>query len=693
MAKRNILLILGAVTVLSLGLFLVNWYLLPNSRANGIWILLGSSVGFASIFIFGLIGAAAAFGGLAKKPLKDDVTVLTQQIPETDKNFTGRVRELQILHREYSKGKINVLGIHGMGGVGKTTLGIAFANEIAKDFDHQLFIDMQGLDEKPVTAQEVMYHIIRSFQPSFSYVENESFLHGAYHSITSKNKILLVMDNIDDDARIQELIPRSGSILIFTSRRKFDILHAYSMVLPEMSEADARALLLKIVDKLTVSDADQIAKLCGYLPNAIVKAGKGLREYSNLSVPKYINDLSRENAKLGMIEATTSLSYKLLSEEMKESWRKLAVFPGDFGLEAVSKIIGCHPEYCEKILHDLYNLSLISVYFYVPTRKGLIGETRFRLHDLDRVFANTKLRDQERKNTEIKYAMYFDFVLQKIVMLSYEGGKNLLFALEAFDKEWKNIKLAQAIAKRYYKINENAAKCCIGIGTNSMKFLDLRLHRELQIEWSEDALRAVRRLKDVTTEAVVLGNLGTSLSDAGRVEESIPILTRALELSRSLGNARGEAIDLGNLANAYRRMNDSEKSLEYHFQSLEVIKEHNLKDLESGELNNIGNVYGDRIEGAKARSYYQKALDLAEERDDLREQANTLYCIATSYVREKEIIRSLKHYRSALILSRRLGDIKLENAVLLFYSELFNSFGLKFIGKKFSRDAQKSYEI
>lgn len=694
MIKRNTLLVLSSVVLTSTALVLINWYFIPASRVGGIWILVGSSIGYSSIFIFGLITAIYALNELKKKAAKEETVGFSNQLPETDKFFTGRSQELQELERQFSKGKINLFGIHGMGGLGKTTLAIAFANKIARNYDHHLFLDMRGINDNPVTHKEAMSHVVRSFSPSFSLSDDNALLTGAYRSILNKHKVLILLDNVNDETQIQELIPPTGSILIVTSRTKFPVPHGFSVDLPYMSEIEARELLLKITDRITQGEADRISKLCGYLPNAIVKAGKSLSSYANLNVAKYIADLAQANAKVGMVEATTSLSFNLLNAEMKKHWSRLSVFPGDFGLEAASRILECNPEVSEEILFELFRLSLINV-ITVPSTYGEdnVAETRFQLHDLDRAFASSKVKDNERKALELRFAAYYDIVVSKLYMMLMEGGKDMLFAFEAFDREWKNIELAQTFSKKHYKTSEDAAHYCIRLGSNALHLMSYRLPQELLITWSETALRAARRIKDLVGEEKALSNLGTALSDAGRLDESIPIQTRAIEMARARGDSKSEATSLGNLGNVYRRKADLKNALEYHLKSYDMAKERNYVDLQPGEANNIGNVYLDLKDFDKALYYFQTALGLARNIQDLSIEANALHNIGGSYVRKGQWIKAIKYYRSALVIARKIGIKRLEHSILIFYSDVFAGLGLKIIAKKYRRDADKIFGI
>src|SRR3972149_10650190 len=194
MTKKNIWLTTGAILFASIVLILINWFFVPGSQNSDIWIIVGNSIGYASVLIFGFIGALAALHTIKKgegKGGKDKDFGFTSQIPETDKIFTGRAKQLHELESQFKNSKINVCGIHGMGGMGKTFLAIAFANQISRNHDYHIALDMQGISENPLTPEDAMFHVVKSFYTSYSFPENISLLKGAYQSILNKNKILL----------------------------------------------------------------------------------------------------------------------------------------------------------------------------------------------------------------------------------------------------------------------------------------------------------------------------------------------------------------------------------------------------------------------------------------------------------------------------------------------------------------------
>lgn len=79
-----------------------------------------------------------------------------QQIPLPPLDFTGQDEELQELLGAF-EGDSTIIGLRGMGGVGKSALAFALAERLKDRFpDGQLFISMLGTSPKPLTTAEAM---------------------------------------------------------------------------------------------------------------------------------------------------------------------------------------------------------------------------------------------------------------------------------------------------------------------------------------------------------------------------------------------------------------------------------------------------------------------------------------------------------------------------------------------------------
>lgn len=146
-----------------------------------------------------------------------------RQLPPAPADFTGREAELNQILQNLNKNKGTAIsGLTGMGGIGKTALGLVAAHGIESKYpDAQIFIDLKGVSE-PLSPADVMRHVILSFEPTSDLREfNDSQLAASYQSLLAGKKALLFLDNALDAAQLRFLIPPDTCSLIVTSRRNF----------------------------------------------------------------------------------------------------------------------------------------------------------------------------------------------------------------------------------------------------------------------------------------------------------------------------------------------------------------------------------------------------------------------------------------------------------------------------------------
>ena len=613
----------------------INWFFIPGwqNTPGGIWKILGNSLSYAVIFFASVVTILSALGLLGGKKNYTEASGFFHQLPESEKNFFGRRQQLQSLREIYKAKKNNVFGIVGMGGIGKPTLAIAFAEDISSKFDAEIFLDMRGVEMNPVNSEEAMLHVIRSFHPTFSETENVSLIIGAYRSVFRDKRILVFFDNVKDESQIANLLPPKTGSMIFTSRQRITLPNVQTFPLPLMSAVESQQFLLKIATRLKTNEADKIAELCGYLPNALSKAGEILREYSKLVPSEYISKLSDAKSRIDLIEPTTSVSYNLLSNQLKRAWRKLSVFPEGFGMEAAQKILGVDFELCEQMLFNLNKVSMLSAY---RSRPSVIQgeeqiEVRFKLHDLDRVFAGSKLKFDEREEIHLKFAKYYDGVLNFAGRLYEQGGSDSLFALDVFDREWVNIGHAQYISSLYSNKNDEMADLCVGFSLNAAGLLDLRFSKKKIVEWSSIALEITRRKKDLVNEGISLNNLGTAYSDMGEFDVATPLLEESLAIAEKTKNTFLQFARLANLGNLFRRKGELELSLIYHNRAYEIADKLKNRKLQIQELLNIGNVYCDMGKKEKALEKHLLVLNEARLLEDKIIETKALLNLARDY--------------------------------------------------------------
>ena len=489
--------------------------------------------------------------------------------------------------------------------------------------------------------------------------EDQDDLQALYNSVLAGKHVLILLDNAADGKQVEPLIPPKDCALLITSRKKFSLPGMPEpFFLGALEPSDARDLLLRICPRVG-GQAEKMAMLCGCLPLALRAAASLLAVKSDLNPSSYLEELRSERTRLKKIgkegveldvEASFNLSYTRLSAEMVSVFRQLSVFPSDF--DAQAEEIVCEDE-SHRNLSELVPLSLVV----------FLEDGRYRLHDLSRVFADSRLEADAREPVQQRHAKHYQELLWKANELFLQGGDSLSNGLIQFDTDWANMLKGQEWAKiNAFKSREIAEICSNFAWTGAI--LNLRLHPLMNIEWLEAALVASRKIENQNAEGAHLGNLGNAYSDLGQPVKAIEYYEQALKIAREIGDRRSEGNGLGSLGLAYSHLGELRKAIEYYEQALKIAREIGDRLNEGNSLNNLGMAYSDLGETQKAIEYNEQALAISREIGDRQGEGNHLGNLGLAYTNLGEMRKAIKYDKQALKVARKIGDRRGEGCCL-----------------------------
>jgi tetratricopeptide (TPR) repeat protein len=583
------------------------------------------------------------------------------QLPPPPADFTGREAELRDLHAAIGKGGILISGLQGQGGVGKTALALKLAAELAPKFpDAQIYLDLKGVSERPLTAAEAMSHVLLTFHPEAKLPEKEHDLCALFRSVLRDKRALLLMDNAKDAAQVQSLVPPEGCSLLVTSRYRFTLPGLQQKNLDTLPPGDATRLLLRIAPRID-GEAEAIAKLCGYLALALRLAATAIAERVDLAPAEYRQRLADERHRLKLlggdegVEASITLSYNLLEAEAKKCWRMLAVFPDTIDALAASAVWEIETDTAKETLSRLLQYSMI---------EWNDGTIRYRLHDLTRDFLRSRLSADESRVARLRHATHYLEVLRSAHVLYEKGAESLALGLALFDLEWENIQAGQTWAEAHSSEDREAAQLNSGYADWGTRILRLRQHPREHIRWREAALAAARQLKDRTAEGRHLDNLGLAYVDLGDTRRAIAYFEEALVIGREVGDRSSVGMALGNLGIAYGYLGNPRRAIEYFEQHLAIAREIGDRSSEGHALGNLGAACGDIGEARRAIEYFQERLAITREIGDREGEGHTLVGLGIAYEKLGKPRRAIEYHDKALVASVEIGDRQWEGMAL-----------------------------
>lgn len=586
-------------------------------------------------------------GKVEIKPPDEIIIPALHQIEPPPRDFIGRKKEIKILLKALETGGVTISGLHGMGGVGKTALALKLAEHLKPSYpDAQFYLDLKGASAQPLSAAQAMAHVIRAYHPEAALPEDESRLKTIYLSLLEGKKAILLMDNAASREQIEPLIPPATCVLLVTSRIHFTLNGLFSKNLDTLEPKDAQQLLLKIAPRIG-NCAEKIARLCGYLPLALEVTASALHKFVNIPPEEYVKRLTQETKRLKLVEASLSLSYELLSKELQTLWCMLSVFPISFDTAAVTELWKLPVEDTEDHLAELISHSLIE--WNATTQ-------RYRLHDLVRLFANSRLDEQQCLTAKKAHAFYFLNLLSQTCALYEKGSEHLMRGLALFDLERINIEAGQKWAASMIDNDETATRLSMRYYNYGVYVLSLRLHPRERIGWLETALKAARQLEDKDNESATLCNLGNAYWHLGAYRKAIEFYEQYLEIAREIGDRLEKGKVLGNLGIAYDFFGEPRKAIEFYEQNLEIARETGNRLSEGSSLGNLGIAYAALGDFHKAIDFCEQALLIDCEIGDRKGEGSHLGNLGNAYWNSGERHKAFEFHEQHLEIAREIGD-------------------------------------
>lgn len=215
--------------------------------------------------------------------------------------FTGREDLLATLHTrltgERSAARGHVLALTGLGGVGKTQIVLEYAYRYASEYSMVFWL----MAENAESTMRSLQRIADLLQlPERQVAGQEKMAASVLRWLTIHKGWLLIVDNVEDLDRLQEILPptRQGTILLTTRIQALGTL-AELLVVPPMQLEEGATLVLRrarisaaqsadtSTSPLQTTAAAELVNLLDGLPLALDQAGSYIEE-TGCSIADYL---------------------------------------------------------------------------------------------------------------------------------------------------------------------------------------------------------------------------------------------------------------------------------------------------------------------------------------------------------------------------------------------------------------------
>jgi DNA-binding SARP family transcriptional activator/tetratricopeptide (TPR) repeat protein len=637
------------------------------------------------------------------------------QVPPEAAGFAGRASELVWLHAMLppndgagdgagAQGRIGdsepaVAIVAGTAGVGKTTLAIRFARQVASHFpDGQLYVNLRGFDPSgapadPETALRGFFEALgvpaRRVPAS---LEQQTAL---FRSLLDGKRMLLLLDNARSTEQVRPLLPGSpGCMVLITSRSQLTGLVAAEGARPLplglLSPAEAMEFLTRRMgaDRIAAEPAaaTELIEQSARLPLALSVTCARAVTRPGVALVDLAAELRDARGRLDALESddvTTDLravfswSYHRLSPQAARMFRLLGLHPGtDISAAAAVSLAGTTLPAARAALAELTGASLL-----VEDRCG-----RFGCHELLRAYAaECAAADETANQREQARGRLLDHYVRTARNGSarlYPGRSQVPPPPEKPHVTPEEFKTYEAVLAWF------AAENRVLRAVHAMAFESGHDDSCWTLAWywtpillrsgqlpavaalQRTSLACALRLRAPVALAHVHYELGHVSERLGDFEEGHAHLAQALELFMMLGDEVNIAQARHGLSLLLNRQGRYAEALDHAKEALRLRRSFANPAMVAYSENAVGWLYAHLGQYAEALRHCGQALELHRESGSRSGAADTLDSIAYVYERLGDTGQALAHYEQALDIYRNISDPEGESRGLIMLGDV-----------------------
>ncbi|HVQ89570.1 MAG TPA: tetratricopeptide repeat protein [Mycobacteriales bacterium] len=623
------------------------------------------------------------------------------QLPADVAAFTGRAEALDRLDGLLAAGPataVVISAITGTAGVGKTALAVHWAQQARGRFaDGQLYVNLRGYDAgpavRPVEALARFLHAL-GVPPEQVPVDLEEAA-GLYRSLLADRRMLIVADNAGHPDQVRPLLPGSpGCLVLVTSRDQMAGLvardGAQRLTIDVLTPAEAGTLLGRVLGPARVAAepaaADQLARLCGYLPLALRIAAANLTDRPGRSIESFAAELAGGDrlSALGVagdeqaaVRAAFDLSYATLAAPARLLFRRLGLAPGpDITAPAATALISPTAEPAdqptERVLDRLAAAHLL----------GQPAPGRYALHDLLRHYAAERAdRDDSGADRAAAVRRLLDWYLHTadaaarvlyptMIRLDLpepgtDGAPPGAFADHIAALAWLTAERDNLLAAIRFAAEHGPRPAAWLLADTIRGYF---WHARYTVDWLETAhagLAAATAAGDLQAQAGMQMSLGMAYYCLERHLAAVEHYTAAAELARRAGWIPGQLASIGNLGNAYADLGNLRRAADCHTEALELNRQAGQLTGQLAVLCNLGVVYQRLGQLQRAADCETEAMAVAVEIGSPAGEAAALGNLGGMQHDLGQLDEAAANLSRALGLHREIGNRYAETHTLL----------------------------
>ncbi|MFE4053404.1 BTAD domain-containing putative transcriptional regulator [Streptomyces sp. YIM B13518] len=620
-----------------------------------------------------------------------------RQLPAPPLAFVGRDHELAFLDDLLKKPTgadelVAVSVIGGVGGIGKTWLTLRWAHKHLNDFpDGQLYVNLRGFDPcgTPVPAQTAVRGFLDALGADPATIPADMDAQAAlYRSLTAGKHMVIILDNARDTAQVAPLLPGSPACTVLvTSRSRLTGLTtahgARPLALDVLTDAEARDLLTRRIgaDRVAADPdaATDLVKHCAGLPLAVSILAALATVNPLLPLAELAGELREAQTRLDALDtgditadlrAVFASSYRALDPDTAQAFRLLGLAPGpDLGLSAAASLTALPVSQVRLLLRRLQAAHLVQEH----------APGRYRMHDLIRLYAAERAREDPTDDNDEALSRLVDFYLRtahtaagrldphrdQIHLAAARQGvvpqelTDSGAALAWFTAEHP-VLLGTVDAAVTARLDAQVWQLAQALET----FFDYRGHWHDWAANQHTALEAAQRLGDRSWQAGAHRSLGSVYTQMGRLDDGHTHFRRALDLYGHLDDRINQAHTHRGLGWVRDRQGRRRDALDHNERALALYRQTGHRTGQAKALNNAGWLHIMLGDHRQALDYSAQAVAVNQETGDRHGEAGAWDSLGYAHHHLAEYTDAIGCYQRALDLDRGFGDRYGETEIL-----------------------------
>jgi hypothetical protein len=226
------------------------------------------------------------------EPTSQSVLPVAWNIPARSLAFTGRHELLVRVRNRLEEGSpVAIIALHGMGGIGKTSLATEYAHRFAEEYAIAWWINAEN--RELIEDQMARLGVAAGWVPDR--LETPDAVREVLRNLRGNTGWLVIFDNVDTPEHLLPMLPQGPGHVILTSRNSNLRQLAEPVEVDVFSRKESIALIRRLAPAVNGSDADRIAQETGDLPLAVAQ-GAGVIAETAMTALEYLGEFAKHAA-------------------------------------------------------------------------------------------------------------------------------------------------------------------------------------------------------------------------------------------------------------------------------------------------------------------------------------------------------------------------------------------------------------